>query len=165
MVYVNHYNNVIMSAMASQITSLTILYSTIYWGADRRKYQSSASLAFVASNAENVSIWWRHHVWCWQKYATAKDNFDSIQKSAAESPQISLSPDTSSLFFRLIALCHALSPERKDPQNRLQRILDGVLLGSILTQLYFDCRSIVSCKSSGNFYIEILDIITILSIT
>ena len=42
------YNNyVIMSAMASQITSLTIVYSTVYSGADRRKHRSSASLAFV----------------------------------------------------------------------------------------------------------------------
>ena len=33
--------------MASQITSLTIVYSTLYSGADQRKHQSSASLAFV----------------------------------------------------------------------------------------------------------------------
>ena len=36
-----------MDAMASQITSLTIVYSTVYSGADQRKHQSSASLAFV----------------------------------------------------------------------------------------------------------------------
>ena len=42
-----HYGEVILSAMASQITSLTIVYSTIYSGADLRKHQSSASLAFV----------------------------------------------------------------------------------------------------------------------
>ena len=36
-----------MSAMASQITSLTIVYTTVYSGADQRKQQSSASLAFV----------------------------------------------------------------------------------------------------------------------
>ena len=42
-----HYNDVIMSAMASQIPSLTIVYSTIYSGADQRKHQSSASLVFV----------------------------------------------------------------------------------------------------------------------
>ena len=36
-----------MSLMASQITSLTIVYSTVYSGADQRKHQSSASLAFV----------------------------------------------------------------------------------------------------------------------
>ena len=59
-----------MGAIASQITSITIVYSTVYSDADQRKHQSSASLAFVgtgefpaqmASNAENVSIWWRHH--------------------------------------------------------------------------------------------------------
>ena len=33
--------------MASQITSLTIVYSLVFSGADERKYQSSASLAFV----------------------------------------------------------------------------------------------------------------------
>ena len=42
-----HYNDVIMSAIASQITSLTIVYSIVYLGADQRKHQSSASLAFV----------------------------------------------------------------------------------------------------------------------
>ena len=72
-----HYDDVLMSFMASQITSLTIIYSTVYLSTDQRKHQSSASLAFVrgihrvpgefpaqmASNAENVSILWRHHVW------------------------------------------------------------------------------------------------------
>ena len=41
------YSDVIIGAMASQITSLTIVYSTVYSGADQRKHQSSASLAFV----------------------------------------------------------------------------------------------------------------------
>ena len=65
-----------MSPMASQITSLTIVCSTVYSGADQRKHQSSAPLAFVwgiqrwslnsshegpVKFAENVSIWWRHH--------------------------------------------------------------------------------------------------------
>ena len=36
-----------MSAMASQITSITSVYSSVYSGADQRKLQSSASLAFV----------------------------------------------------------------------------------------------------------------------
>ena len=66
-----HYDDVIMGTVASQITSLTIVYSTVYSDTDQRKHQSSASLAFVwgihrgpvnsphkwpASNAENVSI-------------------------------------------------------------------------------------------------------------
>ena len=43
----NHYDDVIMSTMASQITSPTVVYSTVYSDADQRKHQSSASLAFV----------------------------------------------------------------------------------------------------------------------
>ena len=72
-----NYNDVLMCAIASQITSLTIVYSTVYSGADQRKHRSSVSLAIcagnspvtgefpaqMASNAENVSIWWRHHGW------------------------------------------------------------------------------------------------------
>ena len=43
----HHYNDVMMGAMASQITSLTIVYSTVYSGADQRKHQTPPSLAFV----------------------------------------------------------------------------------------------------------------------
>ena len=43
----HHYSDVIMSVMASQITSLTIVYSTVYSGADQRTHQCSESLAFV----------------------------------------------------------------------------------------------------------------------
>ena len=43
----SHYSHVIIGAMASQITGLTIVYSTVYSGLDQWKYQSSASLASV----------------------------------------------------------------------------------------------------------------------
>ena len=42
-----NYYDVIMGAIASQITSLTIVCSTVYSDADQRKHRSSASLAFV----------------------------------------------------------------------------------------------------------------------
>ena len=42
-----HYDNVIMDSIAPQITSLTIVYSTVHSGADQSKHQSFASLAFV----------------------------------------------------------------------------------------------------------------------
>ena len=71
-----HYNDVIMSAMASQITSLAIVYSTVY---SRRRSKKTSKLRVTgvcegnspvtgefpaqrASNPENVSIWWLHHV-------------------------------------------------------------------------------------------------------
>ena len=70
-----HYNDVMMSVMASQTTSLTIVYSTVY---SRRRSKKTPKLRVtglcagnspvtgefptrMASNAENVSIWWRHH--------------------------------------------------------------------------------------------------------
>ena len=43
----SNYIDVIMTTMVSQITSLTVVYSTVYSDADQRKHQSSASLAFV----------------------------------------------------------------------------------------------------------------------
>ena len=64
-----------MGAMASQITSLTVVYSTVYSGTDDRKTsqlrvtglcvgnspETGEFPAQMAGNAENVSIWWRHH--------------------------------------------------------------------------------------------------------
>ena len=44
---ISHYDDVIMGTVASQIISLTIVYSTVYSNTDQRKHQSSASLAFV----------------------------------------------------------------------------------------------------------------------
>ena len=65
-----HHSDVIMSVMASQITDVLFVYSR----ANQRKHQSSASPALwreltspvnspaqMASNAEIISIWWRHH--------------------------------------------------------------------------------------------------------
>ena len=43
----SHKGDVIMGAIASQITSITIVYSAVYSDADERKHQRSASLAFV----------------------------------------------------------------------------------------------------------------------
>ena len=83
--FIAHYNDVIMSSMASQITSLTIVYSSVY---SRRRSKKMSKLRVAglyggsspvtggfpaqrASNAENVSIWWLHHehltVW-WKSF-------------------------------------------------------------------------------------------------
>ena len=42
-----HYWDVTMGGMASEITSLTIVYPIVYSGADQRIYQNSASMAFA----------------------------------------------------------------------------------------------------------------------
>ena len=71
-----HYNGVIIGDIASQITGASVVCSTVCSGTDKRKPQSSASLALCVGNspvtaelpaqrtinAENVSIWWSHHV-------------------------------------------------------------------------------------------------------
>ena len=72
---VTHYCDVIMGTMASQIASLTSVYSTVFFMRRSKKIsQLRVTGLFVgnspvtdefpaqmASNAENVSIWWRHH--------------------------------------------------------------------------------------------------------
>ena len=95
-----HDNDIIMSVMASQITSLTIVYSTVYSGTDQRKHQSSTSLAFCkgnspvtgefhtqrASNKEKVSImellppvlyvlFWMGCIMNWHNLGEAKQKF------------------------------------------------------------------------------------------
>ena len=61
-----HYNDIKMRAVASQISSVSIVCSTVGSGAEKRKHQSSPVTgefpAQKASNAENISIWWRHRV-------------------------------------------------------------------------------------------------------
>ena len=73
-----HYNDVIMSAMATQITSLSIVYSTVY---SRHRWKKTSKVRVTghwagnspligefpaqrASNADSFSIWWRHHRQC-----------------------------------------------------------------------------------------------------
>ena len=68
-----HYSDVIMGAIASEITSLTIVFSTVYSDADQRKSKLRVTglcaenaprtgefPVQMISNAENVSIWRRH---------------------------------------------------------------------------------------------------------
>ena len=73
----DHYNGVIISAMASQISSLTVVYLNFYSGRRRSKKTSKPRVtglcagnspvtgefsAQMASNTENFSIGWRHYV-------------------------------------------------------------------------------------------------------
>ena len=51
----NHYSDVLMDAMSSQITSLTIVCSTVHSAADQRKHQSSALLVSVTGE----SVTWK----------------------------------------------------------------------------------------------------------
>ena len=70
----DHYSDVIMSMMASQITSVSVVCSSVCSGTNHRKHRSSASLASVRGihrgpvNSPHKGpvtrkclIWWRHH--------------------------------------------------------------------------------------------------------
>ena len=85
-----HYNDIIMSVVASQITSLEIVNSMVYSGTDQRKHQSSASLPFVRGirwspvNSlhkrpvtrkmfpfdEDIMWYPAAEPWCWPTYAS-----------------------------------------------------------------------------------------------
>ena len=70
-----HYSDVIMSAMASQITGVSKVWVTVCSGAYQGKQQSKLRVtglcvryrlpSQMASNAENISLWWRHNGWWW----------------------------------------------------------------------------------------------------
>ena len=65
-----HYSDVIMRAMTSQITCISIVCSTICWGADQRNFKALHNKTPVtsgfpsqrASNTENISNRWHHYV-------------------------------------------------------------------------------------------------------
>ena len=74
-----------MDTMASQITSLTIVYSVVFSDADKKTSKLRVTglcegnspvtrefPALRASNAENVSIWWRHHDFAWSRRPICK---------------------------------------------------------------------------------------------
>ena len=79
-----HYCDVIMDTMASQITSLTIVYLTVYSSQIIENIKAPRHWPLcvgnspltgefptqMASNTENVSIWWRHHGTCPMSYNT-----------------------------------------------------------------------------------------------
>ena len=65
-IYVHHYNDVIMSALASQISRMRSVYSTIY---SQRRSKKTSKLRITGlcvgnspvNTTENVSIWWHHN--------------------------------------------------------------------------------------------------------
>ena len=74
-----HYSDITTSALASQITGVSMVCSTVCSDADQRKHRTSEPCHWPlwgefpsqrASNAENVSIWWRHHE-IWKSLPTA----------------------------------------------------------------------------------------------
>ena len=87
-----------MTTMASQITSLTVVYSIVYSGVDQEnikalrhwplcgKFTGTGEFrAQRASNAENVSIWWRHHEDQWGCHDIAMLNYWTLVRPLVSS--------------------------------------------------------------------------------
>ena len=107
-----HYSDVIMDAMAFEITSLTIVYSTVYSRCRSKKTSKlrvtglCAVNSPVASNAENVSIWWRHHGWSNHMITIIIDNVTHNKtKQTQNSVYISWALMCCSVILRNCFLC------------------------------------------------------------
>ena len=82
------YSDVIIDAMVSKITSLTDVYSTVYSKKTSKLHvtrlcagNSPVPVEFpaqMASNAKNVSIWWRHHGTKCRSYSQCRNFFDNM---------------------------------------------------------------------------------------
>ena len=101
---IHHYNDAIMSAMASQIPILTFqaqIKENIKAPLHRPLWGEFTGDLWIpaqrASNAENVSIWWRHHDNCWCvvphafiKYIWHVSNCISFKSFNATVPEIEI---------------------------------------------------------------------------
>ena len=95
-----HYSDVTMGAMASQITSLTIVYSTIYSDADQRKHQSPALLAFV----QGIHRWPVNSTHKW--LVTRKMSpYDDVIMQYSNLPKYIILRAMWSLLWSLLSLC------------------------------------------------------------
>ena len=94
-----------MGHMASRITSLTIVYSTVYSDADQRKHQSTASLAFVGgihrwlvNSTHKGSVTWKMFP------------FDDVNDVQNDSDESSMRRHDMETFSPLLALCEGNPP-------------------------------------------------------
>ena len=105
-----YYCDFIVGTMASQITTLTIVYSIVHSGADQRKHQSSASLAFVCG-----IYWWPvnspHKVSVTQKVLPFYDviMIASVPIKIARSHNVVIDHNRPIVVIRISPNCHKKS--------------------------------------------------------
>ena len=108
-----------MTTMTSQITSLTVVYSTVYSDADQRKHQSSASLAFVRwiprrkgqlrGKRSHLMTSWLFSVFLWYYI------WSIVRKNRIVDVEQKYSKDSDATFYRVM-LCYHFIEETK-PSN------------------------------------------------
>ena len=101
-----HYSDVIMGTMPSQITSFKIVYSAVYSGRSKKTSKPHVTglcagnspvtgefPAQMASNADNISIWLRHHekhLTKWYHFKPSKENPSQTWKNADYSQPVAM---------------------------------------------------------------------------
>ena len=140
-----HYSDIIMGWTASKITSLAIAYSTVYTGADQRKHQSSASLAFV----QGIRLWPGNspHKWpvtlkmflfddaimCWEKLLNCAMIFLAATKQLYEwyflsvCPSVRLSVRLSVCLSVRLSVCPPVTPFWLCSHHRIIMKFSGVI--------------------------------------
>ena len=129
----NQYSDTIMSAMESQITGVSIVYSTVCSVPDQRKHQSSASLAFVR----------RIHWW----------PVNSPHKGPVKWKMF---PFEDGFILRISLTClywdvHSIS---SNINNRLPALSDGIFWHKkkhICVQLWYDCHWCRLCSLASHY--------------
>ena len=109
-----HYWDVIMGAMASQITRRTIVYSSVHSGTDQRSIKAPRHWALgnspvtsefpiqMASDAGNVSIWCCHHVSANHIASTCAHATESTNEPSPQSVANDIFGAPCKLYFKLV---------------------------------------------------------------
>ena len=151
----NHCDDVIMDTMASQITSLTIVYSNVYSGADQRKHQMIMMIITIkkptwithlqnicpdinktrTSNPLNNTLQWRHNE---HNVVFNHQPYDCLLNLYSGTDQRKHQSSASLAFVRGIHRRPVNSPH-KWPVTRKMVPFDDVIIGHHLTDDTFKC--------------------------
>ena len=143
-----HYSDIVMSAMASLITSLMIVYSTAYSDADQRKHQSSVSLAFL----RGIHRWPVNSPHKWP-----------LTRKMFPFDDVIMRPDTyteSYCHIQLTVICVTLSMFRTEcikVSNMVASFPHGIAYRNFLRQLCNINRHFGKKNECGRRYLDFLD--------
>ena len=109
-----HYGDVMMSPMASQITGIPFVCSTVYSGADQRKYQNSTG-GFPAQRASNAKMSPFHDVIKPSTYHVL--NLPSYERNSSYSSCVCVTykPKIRSIWFPNLPLLRNKNPDTRRP--------------------------------------------------
>ena len=139
----SHYNDIIMSAVASQITGVSSVYPIVCSGADQRKHQSSTSLAFVRG-----IYWWpvnsphkrpvTRKMFPFDDVTISWSNAKELIKCGARQTNFHDTNSTQCPFHNVGSNWHSTT------HNLMLRVVNEVLLKTVSSKTWFSLRFRVS---------------------